>query len=217
MQRERIGMVQPRGTWTRVGKAEIPHRPPGPSLPTCQDEFFLLSIGKQPILHQVKRRATFDSSFWVHAVYLDLVDFLLDDYTLVCPKAVERELGGENPAAERLRALRAQGQIQRAKARVEKIKLYGLGERAAINLALERSLLLLIDDWRPYEAAAALGVETVNIVAYVVHLFARDRISADRVFGALAKLVKRRTLRSEWTSAGLKLVAEIRRQRTEKG
>lgn len=165
----------------------------------------------------MKRRATFDSSFWVHAVYLDLVDFLLDDYVLACSAAVERELGGENPTASKLRALCAQGRIQRAKARAEKVKLYGLGERAAINLALEQSLLLLIDDWRPYQAAEALGIETVNSVAYLVHLFARGRLSADRVLSGLAKLVKRRTIRPEWTTAGLKLIAEIRRQQTKEG
>lgn len=168
-------------------------------------------------MKRVKRRATFDSSFWVHAVYLDLVEFLLDDYVLVCSPAVERELGGENPTASKLRALCAQGRIQQAKARAEKIKLYGLGERAAINLALEQRLLLLIDDWRPYEAAEALGIETINSVAYLVHLLARSRLSADRVLSALAKLVKRRTIRPEWTTAGLKLIAEIRRQQTKKG
>lgn len=165
----------------------------------------------------MKRRATFDSSFWVHAVYLDLVDFLLDDYALVCPIAVERELGVENPTALKLRALCAQGRIQRAGVRAEKIKLYGLGERAAINLALEQSLLLLIDDWRPYEAAEALGIETVNSPAYLVHLFARNRLSADRVLGSLAKLIRRQTIRSEWTTAGLKLFAEIRHQRRKEG
>ncbi len=165
----------------------------------------------------MKRRATLDSSFWVHAVYLDLVEFLLDDYTLVCPTAIERELGGANPTALKLRALCAQGRIQRVKARTEKIKLYGLGERAAINLALEQSLLLLIDDWRPYEAAGALGIETVNSVAYLAHLFARHRLSADRTLSTLSMLVRRQTIRSEWTTVGLKLLAEIRHQRRKEG
>ena len=177
----------------------------------------MLSIRKQYNLHLVKRQATFDSSFWVHAVYLDLVDFLLDDYILLCPTAVERELGGGNPAAAELRALHAQGIIQWAKQRRDQVKLYGIGERAAINLALERGLLLLIDDWRPYEAAAALGIETVNTVAYLVHLLTRDRLSADRVLGALVKLMKRQTIRAEWTSAGLKLIAEIRQQQRKQG
>ena len=112
------------------------------------------------------RAATFDSSFWVHAVYLDLVAFLLSDFELICTKAVENELGRDNPTSRRLKALLADKSIKRTAPRSEKIKLYGDGERAAINLALERKLLLLIDDWRPYEAAQAAGVEVVNSLAF---------------------------------------------------
>src|SRR4029453_2096416 len=109
------------------------------------------------------RAATFDSSFWVHAVYLELVEFLLSDFELICTKAVENELGRDNPTSRRLKALLADKSIKRAAPRSAKIKLYGDGERAAINLALEQKFLLLIDDWRPYEAAPATGIE-VNFV-----------------------------------------------------
>lgn len=51
----------------------------------------------------MKKRATFESSFWVHAVCLDLVDFRLSDFGLVCTKAVEKELGRDNPTS-RLKA-----------------------------------------------------------------------------------------------------------------
>jgi predicted nucleic acid-binding protein len=105
----------------------------------------------------MKRGATFDSSFWVHAVYLDLVDFLLSDFDLTCTKAVEKELGRDNPTSLRLKTLLAGRSIKQAAPKSERIKLYGDGERAAINLALEQKLLLLIDDWRPYEAAQAAG------------------------------------------------------------
>ena len=113
----------------------------------------------------MRRRATFDSSFWVHAVYLDLVEFLLADYELICAAAVEKEMGKDNTTSLRLRGLLANNSIQRAIPRAEKIRLYGDGERAAINLALERNLLLLIDDWRPYEATRAAGVDVINSVA----------------------------------------------------
>jgi predicted nucleic acid-binding protein len=108
------------------------------------------------------RAATFDSSFWVHAAYLDLIEFLLSDFELICTKAVEDELGRDHPTSRRLEALLADKSIKRAAPRSERIKLYGDGERAAINLALERKVLLLIDDWRPYEAAQAAGVEVIN-------------------------------------------------------
>ena len=160
----------------------------------------------------MKRGATFDSSFWVHAVYLHLVDFLLSDFDLACTNAVEKELGRDNPTSLRLKALLADKSIKKATPKSAKIKLYGDGERDAINLALERKLLLLIDDWRPYEAARAAGVEVVNSLAYLVGLYEQKRITAERVLDALARITRRGTLRPEWIQSAVKIVSEIRRQ-----
>ena len=107
----------------------------------------------------------------MHSVYLDLVGFLLSDFDLVCTNVVEKELGHDNLPSLRLKALLADRSIKKAKPKSAKIKLYGDGERAATNLALERKLLLLIDDWRPYEAAPAAGVEVVNSLVYLVVLY----------------------------------------------
>lgn len=160
----------------------------------------------------MKRAATFDSSFWVHAVYLDLVDFLHSDFELVCTKAVEKELGRDNPTSLRLKALLADRSIKQAAPKSEKIKLYGDGERAAINLALERKLLLLIDDWRPYEAAQAAGVEVINSLAYLVGLYEQKRITPERVLNALARITRRGTLRPEWIQCAVRIVSEVRRK-----
>ncbi len=161
----------------------------------------------------MKRGATFDSSFWVHAVYLNLVDFLLSDFELVCTKAVEKELGRDNPTSLRLKSLLAERDIKQAAPKSEKIRLYGDGERAAINLALERKLLLLIDDWRPHEAAQADGVEVVNSLAYLVGLYEQKRITAEQVLNALARITRRGTLRPEWIQSAVRIVSEIRRKR----
>jgi predicted nucleic acid-binding protein len=160
----------------------------------------------------MKRRATFDSSFWVHVVYLDLVNFLLSDFELLCTKAVEKELGRDNPTSRRLKALLADRSIKQAASKSAKIKLYGDGERAAINLALERKVLLLIDDWRPYEAAQAAGVQVVNSLAYLVGLYEQKRITLERVLHALAKITRRGTLRPEWIQSAVRIVSEIRRK-----
>ena len=160
----------------------------------------------------MQRGATFDSSFWVHAVYLDLVEFLLSDFELICTKAVEKELGRDNPTSRRLKALLAERNIKQAAPRSEKIKLYGDGERAAINLALERKLLLLIDDWRPYEAAQAAGVEVVNSLAYLVGLYEQRRLTLERVLNALVRITRRGTLRPEWIQSAVRIVSEIRRK-----
>ena len=163
----------------------------------------------------MRTEATFDSSFWIHAVYLDLVDFLLTDYALICTKAVEKELGHENPTSLRLQAMLSGNVIKLETPKSIKIKLYGDGERAAINLALERKYLLLIDDWRPYEVAQAAGVEVVNTGAYLVQLYDQGRISFERVVSDFARLTRRGTLRPTWLQAALKLVAEIRQKRMD--
>ncbi len=160
----------------------------------------------------MKRGATFDSSFWVHAVYLDLLDFVLSDFELVCTKAVERELGRDNPTSLRLKALLADRSIEEAAPKSEKIKLYGDGERAAIKLALERKLPLLIDDWKPYEAAQAVGVEVVNSLAYLVGLYEQKRITLEQVLNALTRITRRGTLRPEWIESAVRIVSEIRRK-----
>lgn len=160
----------------------------------------------------MKKPGTFDSSFWVHAVYLDLIAFLLSDFDLVCTKAVEKELGRDSPTGHRLKALLANKTIKTARPKSAKINLYGDGERAAINLALERQLLLLIDDWRPYEAAQAAGLEVVNSLAYLVGLYEQKRIATERTLQALAKIAHRGTLKLQWIQASLRIVSEIRRR-----
>lgn len=158
----------------------------------------------------MKYPATFDSSFWVHAVYLHLLEFLLQDYKLVCTPAVEREIGRSNPTGLQLRTLLAQGTIQRGSAQTEQITLYGDGERAAINLALETNRLLLIDDWRPSEAAQEYGVEVVHSLVYLVRLYAQNRLTTERTLEGLASLARRGTMRPAWILGALHMIAMLR-------
>jgi len=158
--------------------------------------------------------ATFDTSFWVHIVYLDRVDMLLADYTLLCPEAVARELGRQNPTSQRLQDLLTAGIIHVATPRVTQLTLYGEGERAAINLALERHLPLFIDDWRPYEAARLAGVAVVHTLAYLVQLYTQGRVTLSQVVNDLSRLARRGTLRPEWFQAALTIVAEIRQRKS---
>lgn len=188
-------------------------RRPGPSRFRILFAFFL----KASYHAGVKRGAAFDSSFWVHAVFLDLVEFLLADYELLCPTAVEDELGHRNPTSRRLKALLAEGRIRRDTPKSEKVTLYGNGERAAINLALERRLLLLIDDWKPYEAAQLAGVEVVNSLVYLVRLYEQERVELEQVMNGLARMGRRGTVRSEWILSALKLVAELRTRNRKTG
>jgi hypothetical protein len=74
----------------------------------------------------VKKKATFDSSFWVHAVYLGLVEFLLQDHELFCTPPVESELGQANPTCLKLKALLADGRIKRDEAKSERSNFTGM-------------------------------------------------------------------------------------------
>jgi predicted nucleic acid-binding protein len=160
----------------------------------------------------MKPGATFDSSFWVHAVYLDLLGFLFDDYDLFCALAVEKEIGGANSTALRLKSSIREERVRRTKARKETLMLYGEGERAAMNLALERRLILLIDDWKPYRAALESGIEVVNTPVYVVRLYRQKRVGDERGLELLAKLAKRGTIKPEWITAALDMVALYREE-----
>ncbi|MBI2347882.1 MAG: hypothetical protein HYV05_04415 [Deltaproteobacteria bacterium] len=72
--------------------------------------------------------------------------------------------------------------------------------------------MLLIDDWRPYEAAQAAGIEVVNSLAYLVGLYEQKRPMPERVLNALAAITRRGTLRPEWIQSAVRIVAEIRRK-----
>jgi hypothetical protein len=72
------------------------------------------------------------------------------------------------------------------------------------------SLTLLIDDWRPYEAARIAGVEVVNTLAYLVQLYARERMTVGHVLSNMGRLARRGTVRPEWIQSALKIVVEMR-------
>jgi len=157
--------------------------------------------------------ATFDSSFWVHAAYLDLLGFLFHDYELYCTPAVENEMGEANSTALRLKSALRDGRIQRIEVKREAVKLYGEGERAAMNLALERKFILLIDDWKPYQTALESGIDVVNTPIYVIRLSRQNRVSDEKALEYLARLGKRGTIKPVWISAALEMIALQRKER----
>lgn len=158
----------------------------------------------------VLRSATFDSSFWVHVAYMGLVESLLEDYRLFCTPAVEREFAQQNPTGLRLKGLIAEGRIERAETAMQTVNLYGHGERAAINLALDKKLLLCIDDWKPLEAAKQAGVETLNSLTFLIKLYREDRLSPEKTLSELARMARRGTVRAEWIHAALRMAAQIK-------
>lgn len=161
----------------------------------------------------MKKEATFDSSFWVHTVSLNLVDYLIDDYALMVADEVVKELGKNNPSGMKLDSLLRGSRIIAYQPAKSAITLYGKGERAAINLALEMHCLLFIDDWRPAEAARIAGIEVVNSITYAVFLYEQGRLSAERTLDIFAFMARSGTLKPEYLVNALKLLAEVRRRK----
>lgn len=162
---------------------------------------------------RLKSKATFDASFWVHAVYLNLVDSVHHDYDLMVTPQVETEIGAGNATGNRLQALIEARRIRRGRASVNLVQLYGHGERSAINLAVEKHLLLLIDDWRPADAARALGITTLSSILYLVRLYDEGRRTAQEVLDGLSFMARRNSIRPEYLLSALRLLAEIRRRK----
>lgn len=164
----------------------------------------------------MKKEATFDSSFWVHTVYLNLVDYLIDDYALIVTEEVIKELGENNPSGMKLDTLLREKRIKTCQPTKATVTLYGEGGRAAINLALEKHYLLFIDDWRPAEAARIAGIEVVNSITYAVFLYEQGRLSAEQTLDVFAFMARRGTLKPEYLVNALKLLAEVRYKKTKK-
>jgi hypothetical protein len=68
------------------------------------------------------------------------------------------------------------------------------------------------DDWRPYEAAQAAGIDVVNSLAYLIGRYEQKRVTSERALNALARITRRGTLRPEWIESAVRIVSEIRRK-----
>ena len=56
-------------------------------------------------------------------------------------------------------------------------------------------------------------MEVVNVAVYIAKLAAEDRMTADDALSALARMILRGTLRSEWIIAAMRMIAQIRERK----
>ncbi len=74
---------------------------------------------------------------------------------------------------------------------------------------------MLIDDWGPYEAARAAGVEMVHSLAYLMQRYTQRRVTVEKVVRDLGRLARRGTVRPAWLQSALVIVSESHTQREE--
>jgi predicted nucleic acid-binding protein len=162
----------------------------------------------------VKQNATLDSSFWINAVAGGLLDYLLEDFELCIVPAVERELPETYPSGARLHRLLTEGRIALAAPKVIALEQFGPGEREAISLAAQhREWTLLLDDLRPFRAAAELGLAPVSTPAYAASLYGRGVLDEAGVLTVLARLAARGTVSPQLIALALAQIATTLKER----
>lgn len=145
----------------------------------------------------MKTSAVVDTSFWSAACHLGLETFLYELFIrpLVMPAQVIQEVFWQPPR----KAQRVYPYQQRLKIALEDERItcrdpaepyhrFGAGERACIGLAREEGLILLINDYRPYDEARRLGITVMSVPELVVTLAAAGIVAVKTAQGHMETL-----------------------------
>jgi hypothetical protein len=153
---------------------------------------------------QVKQNATLDSSFWINAHRSGLLSVVMERFRLHYTPAVAAELLKEFPSGREFWKLVREEALFEVVPGLGQVTEFGLGERAAMNLALEhRDWLLLIDDQRPFQEAVRLSLRALCTPVLVVQLYVEGRLDARQALEALARLAVLQTVSPALLAAAL--------------
>jgi hypothetical protein len=156
--------------------------------------------------------ATFDTSFWINAFRSGLTPHLLGRYDLRYTPEVAGELFESSPGGREFWRLVREGALVTAMSSAQPVREFGAGERAAINLAFEhQDWLLLMDDYRPFQAAVQLGLRVVCTPVLAVALYHEGRLGAEGALALLARLAAMQTVSPHLLAAALAQLAASRR------
>jgi predicted nucleic acid-binding protein len=119
-----------------------------------------------------------DTSAWVMACRAEVAANLLDIVRLVVPAAVVDEITArdphhptrEYPYATLFRHLSERMELVSAADSPPPLAMFGAGEAAALALAAQRQLLVLVNEWRAAEHARNLGLQVITIPTVIVRL-----------------------------------------------
>lgn len=152
----------------------------------------------------MKQNATPDTSFWINAHRSGLLPHVLERYHLFYAPAVAKELREEFPSGREFWRLVRERILTEAVPESERIKEFGPGERAAINLALEHPIwVLLMDDRRPFREAMGLGLRVLCTPVLAVELYTEARLDEAQVMKVLARLAAMQRVRPELMGSAL--------------
>jgi predicted nucleic acid-binding protein len=143
----------------------------------------------------VKQNATLDSSFWINAHRSGLLPYVLDRYDLTYASHVAEELREDFPAGREFWRLVRLGRLTEVEPIDDHLRNFGPGERSAISVAIEhRDWVLLLDDQRPFQEAARIGLWVLCSPVVVVALHIEGTIDANKALTILARLAAIQTV-----------------------
>lgn len=139
--------------------------------------------------------AVLDTSYWVMAWRADVAANCLDLFQIIPPKDVESEIyerdplvpAGEFPYATLFRHLRDK-MTDPPKREPPPLKSFGRGEAAAIALASELKVSLLVNEAKAMKYASNIGLIAITVPATVVVLFRTGVISSKAAWRKLELL-----------------------------
>ena len=139
---------------------------------------------------------------------------VIQGYALRYADAVAAELQPSYPSGREFWRLVQVGELRRVNPQIEHIMEFSAGERAAIRVAVEHpDWVLLLDDLRPFRAAAALGVNVLCTPVLAVALYVKGEISALDALMALARLATLQTVSPHLLAAALAQLGRSVQQR----
>lgn len=157
--------------------------------------------------------AVIETSFWIAAYRAEVVANCLDLFEMIVPRAVEREIRSTAPSAPKLeypyatlfRHLRAL-MADPPQPEPDPLPLFGPGEAAAIPLARQLGVPLLVNERRAASYAVNLALLVVTVPTVVVTLRA-EQIISDRAARTKLALIEPITARQIIETAALALDA----------
>jgi hypothetical protein len=157
--------------------------------------------------------AVLDTSYWVIACRADIAANCLDLFEMIAPAEVQREIEtkdplyptGEFPYATLFRHLRDRMRDP-PNPEPAPVKALHAGEAAALALAQDLGVPLLVNEVKARNFATNLGVPVITVPATIVWLYSRGVISSSAAWRKL-QLIERNTADAILREAAVVLAA----------
>ena len=131
-----------------------------------------------------KQEAVLDTSFWVLAHRADVLAFLFRFFAVVVPSAVQTEIQARDPrypqrvyGYQELFSLMKQQGVLTIRDPVQPLGQFHAGEAAALALALEENMWLLVNEQSALRFARQHGLKALTVPEFTVYLYEIELLS----------------------------------------